>query len=122
MINKQLVNFIKDSRKKGYGDIDLRNALLNNGWPAAEVEKAFKYIEPKFVNKNQVTLFLSDELMEVLSKRAKKNMLTVGEQIEDILRRSTVSLSKRKSVYDEKLDDKLVGLFSRRRGGRERKE
>ena len=49
-------------------------------------------------------------------------MLTVGEQIEDILRRSTVSLSKRKSVYDEKLDDKLVGLFSRRRGGRERKE
>lgn len=121
MANQELVNFIKEARKRGFGDGDVRKALLNHGWPLAEIEKAFSYLAPKYVNKNQVTLFLSDELMKILEKRAKKNMFTISEQIEDILRRSTINLSKKKSVYDEKLDDKLVGLFSRRRTGRKNK-
>lgn len=121
MANQELTEFIKEARKRGFGDGDLRKALLNHGWPLKEIESAFSYLAPKFVNKNQVTLFLSDELMNILGKRAKKNMLTVSEQIEDILRRSTINLSKKKSPYDEKLDDKLVGLFSRRRSGRQGK-
>jgi len=72
----------------------------------------------KYKSKNQVTLFLSNELMSALEKRANKNLLTLSEQIEDILRRSTITASKKKtSPYDPKIDDKLVGLFSRKRTG-----
>lgn len=120
MPSKKLVDFIKESRKRGYGDSDIRQALLNYGWSLPEVEKAFNYLVPKYANKNQVTLFLSDELMEILEKRAKKNMFTISEQIEDILRRSTINLKSKKSPYDSKLDDTLVSIFSRKRTGPKR--
>lgn len=121
MANKKLVDFIKESRKRGYGDSDIRKALLNYGWPAAKVESAFNYLAPKYANKNQICLFLSDELMAILEKRAKKNMFTISEQIEDILRRSTINQTKKKSPYDEKLDDTLVSLFSRKKTGPKKK-
>jgi len=121
MANKEVIKFIKESRRRGFGDGDLRRALINHGWPVSEVENAFTSLAPKYVNKNQITLFLSDELIDNIHKRAKKNMLTVSEQIEDILRRSTINQKSKKSPYDSKLDDKLVGLFSRRRTGRQKK-
>lgn len=117
MANKKVVDFIKESRKRGFGDIDIKKALVNYGWPLPEVEIAFNYLVPKYANKNQVTLFLSDELMAILEKRSKKNMFTMSEQIEDILRRSTINQTKKKSPYDAKLDDALVSIFSRRRTG-----
>lgn len=118
MTDKRLVEFIKEARKRGFGDLDIKKALLNHGWPLEEVEKAFAYLAPKYKSKNQVTLFLSTEILEALEKRAKKSMFTVSEQIEDILRRSTVSQRKKKSIYDEKLDDALVSIFSRKNVGR----
>jgi hypothetical protein len=117
MADKKLVDFIRESRKRGFGDLDIRQALLNHGWTLAKVETAFNYLTPKYTNKNQICLFLSDELMGVLEKRAKKNMFTISEQIEDILRRSTINQGKKKSPYDAKLDDALVNIFSRRRRG-----
>ena len=122
MVNKQLVSFIKEARKRGFGDSDIRKALINYGWPTAGVEDAFNFLVPKYKNKNQVTLFLSDELMGSLDKRAKKNMLTLSEQIEDILRRSTINLSKKKSPYDAKLDDTLISIFSRKKTGPKEKK
>ena len=122
MVNKKLVDFIKESRRRGYGDGDIRKALIEYGWPVAEVESAFNFLVPKYVNKDQVTLFLSDELMSVLDKRAKKNMFTVSEQIEDILRRSTINQTNKKSPYDAKLNDTLIGLFSRKKTGRGKKK
>jgi hypothetical protein len=119
MTDKKLVEFIKESRKRGYGDADIKNALINHGWPFTEIESAFKYLEPKYVNKNQITLFLSDELMNSLKKRANKNMLTMPEQIEDILRRST--LNQTKASTSEKLNDSLISLFSRKRTGPKKK-
>ncbi|OGJ12641.1 hypothetical protein A3K82_02100 [Candidatus Pacearchaeota archaeon RBG_19FT_COMBO_34_9] len=121
MANKQLTDFIKEARKKGYGDLEIRNALIEHKWPMKEVENAFAYLNPKYENKNQINLFLSDELIDVLEKRAKKNMFTISEQIEDILRRSCVGQKKKKSPYDAKLDDTLVGIFSRRNTGRKGK-
>jgi hypothetical protein len=121
MANKQLVDFIKEARRRGFGDFDIRKALVDHGWPLVEVEKAFVYLMPKYQNKNQITLFFSDELLEALEKRAKKNMCTVSEQIEDILRRSTISQSKKKSVVDSKLDDALVSIFSRRKTNKKEK-
>ena len=117
MANKELIDFIKEARKRGFGDGDSRKALVDHGWPQAEVENAFNSLIKKYTNKNQITLFLSDELIKDIEKRAKKNMFTISEQIEDILRRSTINISKKKSPYDPKIDDKLVSLFSRRKGG-----
>jgi hypothetical protein len=121
MVNKKLVDFIKEARKRSFGDGDIRKALIGYGWPLVEVENAFNYLIPKYINKNQVTLFLSDELMSVLEKRAKKNMFTVSEQIDDILRRSTINQANKKSPYDAKLNDALISIFSRKKTGPKKK-
>lgn len=68
----------------------------------------------KEVGGRHITLFLDDELFEALRKRAKKNMFKVTEQIEDILRRSVLSQKLKRKVPDDKLDDRLVGIFSRK--------
>jgi len=71
----------------------------------------------KYEKKKMISIFLSNELVKLIEKRARKNMLSVPEQIEDILRRSTISQGKKKSAYYAKVDDKLVGLFSRHKTG-----
>jgi len=122
MANKKLIDFIKEARRKGFGDIEVKKALLEHNWPLKEVEKAFNILSPKHTTKNQVTLFLNEDVMKVLEKRAKKNLFTVSEQIEDILRRSTVSQMKKKSPYEPKIDDALVSVFSRKRTGPKKKK
>jgi|WetSurMetagenome_2_1015567.scaffolds.fasta_scaffold1327674_1 hypothetical protein len=117
MANKQLADFVKEARRRGFGDITIKNELLNHGWPELEIEKAFASLQEKTSLKNQITLFLDDEVLTALEKRAKKNLLSVPEMIEDIIRRSTVNQKKTSSAYNEKLDDTLVGIFSRRRTG-----
>jgi len=115
MSNNQLVKFIKEARKRGFSDLQIKQPLLEHRWPVNEIERAFAYLQPKFKFKNQVCLFLDSEVLKILEKRANKNMFTVSEQIEDILRRSCVGLKNKKVLYDEKLDDKLVALFSRKK-------
>jgi len=111
--NQNLVKFIKEARKRGFDDYQIREPLLRKGWPFDEIEKAFCVLKPKFKYKNKVSVFLDSDLLKKLEKRAGKNMLTLPEQIEDILRRSTLSLKK--TTKEEKLDDKLVALFSRKK-------
>lgn len=121
MPEKRLVEFINEARKRGFGDYEIKNSLLNHNWPLVEIEKAFAALVPKIKFKNQVTLFLDSELLRSLEKRARGNMFTVSEQIEDILRRSVISQKNQKSVYDEKLDDTLVSIFSRKNTGKKKK-
>ncbi len=73
--------------------------------------------EIKLNESSSIMIFLDEELRDALEKRAKKNMFTLSEQIEDILRRSTLSQKLKKSPPEDKLDDKLVGLFSRKNTG-----
>ena len=117
MTTSQLVDFINEARKRGFADIQIKNAIIKKGWPVERIDKAFETITPKFKSKNQVSLFLSDDLLNILEKRSKKNMQTISEQIEEILRKSCVNYKGGKSLNQEKLDDTLVGLFSSRRGG-----
>jgi hypothetical protein len=56
-------------------------------------------------------------LLKMIEKRAKKNMLTLPEQIEDTLRRSCISL-KKKPLISGKIDDLLVSIFSRQKRGK----
>lgn len=118
MPNKDLVNFIKEARKRGFSDLQIRVPLIQKGWPISQIESSFSYLtaKEKLKMKNQITLFLNDELLDSLGKRAKKNMFTVSEQIEDILRRSCIN--KKSTPKQEKLDDLLVTCFSRKNTGK----
>lgn len=110
--NKSLVRFIKEARKRGFSDLESRAMMLKKGWPINEVEKAFISLQEKFKFKNQVCLYLNNDISKKLAKRAKKNLFTIPEQIEDILRRSCAS-KKRKGFIDN-VDDKFLSFFSRR--------
>ena len=117
MVEKKLVDFINEARRRGFSDIVIRKALVNNGWPLKIVNEAFQSFNPKQkLPKNQICIFLSDEVLTELGKRAKKNLMNLEEQIEDILRRSCAR--KNKSIASEKIDDLLVSCFSRSRKGR----
>jgi len=109
----QLFSFIKEARKRGFSDLQIRKALIEKGWNVNLIETTFQKLNPKFKLKNQICIFLSQELIQKLETRAKKNMFTLSEQIEDILRRS--AMSGKKTPAEEKLDDTLVALFSRKK-------
>ena len=111
-IQSTLKKFIKTCRAKGYSDFEIKKAIIEKSYPLREVEKAFFSLAPKKQFKNQVCLFLGNDLLDVLEKRAKKNLMTLSEQIEDILRRSCVN-QMNKTSKPKILDDKLVSIFSR---------
>ena len=110
---KILEEFIVEARKRGFSDADIRRALQQKNWQPEMYEKVFDSLNPKFKLKNQISVFLSNETLAVLEKRAKKNMLTISEQIEDIIRRSC-ALSGTSQAEDKDIDDKLIGIFSRK--------
>jgi hypothetical protein len=113
--NKSLVKFIKEARKRGFDDYSIRVPLLKQGWKIEDVECAFSSLKTKRAHvsfKNKVTIYLDNDVLKMIEKRAKKNMLTLPEQIEDTLRRSCISL-KKKPLISGKIDDLLVSIFSR---------
>lgn len=70
----------------------------------------------------KITVSLSDDEVKVLEKRAKKNMLSLTEQIEDIVRRSCVNYKSGSTYSKVKPDDRLVSIFSRQKRGRKKKK
>ena len=68
----------------------------------------------------RITIDIDEDVKKIINKRAKKNLLTLREQIEDILRKSAVR-TKSGTTTSFKVDDRLVGMFSRQRKGRPRK-
>jgi len=68
-----------------------------------------------------ITIRLNESEVKVLKKRAKKNMLELREMVEDIVRRSCINTKSGGSITDN-IDDRLVGLFSRKTPGRQRKK
>ncbi len=114
MTNSDLLKFMRESRRRGFSDDKIRESLLSNGWPIIEIEKSFSVLRKENHSKNSLTIWLDSEVISKLEKRAKRNLMTLPEQIEDILRRSVIN-AKGISKQKEKLDDMLVGLFSRRK-------
>ena len=121
MPNKNLLKFIKEARARGFEDYQIREPLIKKGWPEQEVNSAFLLIHQNKLEKNKpkipISIFLDQEILKIIEKRAKKNLLNNGEQIQDIIRRSCVN-QKNKKPSEEKLDDLLVSLFSRKRRGK----
>jgi len=69
----------------------------------------------------QITIDIGEDVKKIINKRAKKNLLTLREQIEDILRKSAVR-TKSGTSTSFKVDDRLVEVFSRQKRGRPRKK
>jgi hypothetical protein len=69
----------------------------------------------------QITISIGEDEKKILVKRAKKNLFTLREQIEDIIRRSAVNY-KSGTSNKFKVDDKLVYAFSREKRGRKPKK
>lgn len=117
--NSHLIRFIKEARKRGFDDYQIKEPLLKQGWGIQEIDAAFfslkRKAKPHSYYKNKITIYLDNELMKMIDKRARKNMFTLPEQIEDILRRSCVSMKKRTSIPSGKIDDLLVRIFSRQK-------
>ena len=65
-----------------------------------------------------ITITIDDEAKKVLSVRAKKNMFTLREQIEDILRQSALRTKNSNKMAEIKFDDRLISIFSREKRGR----
>jgi hypothetical protein len=120
MANAALVKFIKEARRRGFDDYEIKEPLIQRGWPLEEIEKAFVSLKPKHKFKNKINIFLDSDILKILDKRAKKNMFTISEQIEDILRRSCLGL-KKINKEGEKIDDMFIKIFSRKSTGRPRK-
>ncbi len=114
MADKDLITFIKEARKRGFDDIQIRKPLMENGWPMDSIEDAFASLKPRPKYKSKISIFLDSNVIAILQKRAEKNFMTLSEQIDDILRRSCLNQKKPKAKQ-EKLDDSLVPLFSRKK-------
>src|SRR3989344_7481583 len=104
MANIKLVRFIREARKRGFDDYQIKEPLLKNNWPLGEIENAFASLKTGVKFKNKITIYLDSDILKIIDKRARKNMFTISEQIEDILRRSAVSARGIKK-QEEKLDD-----------------
>lgn len=70
----------------------------------------------------KITITLDDNEEKILTKRAKKNLFTLKEQVEDIIRRSAKNTKSRSSRPKDKVNDPLVKIFSRQRRGRPKKK
>ena len=64
-----------------------------------------------------ISVFIDEEEEDILNKRAKKNLMTLNEQVQDIIRRSCVN-AKKNYVPQDSCDDRLVQIFSKQNKGR----
>ncbi len=113
MQDQDLIKFIKEAKKRKFSDSEIKSPLLKQGWPQEEIEKAFLSLRQKSEKKISVTISVQESVLKIISTRAKKNLLSTEEQIEDIIRRSAIN-GKAKSIYSENIDDLLVSSFSRK--------
>lgn len=66
------------------------------------------------MTKKTITIQLEKEAIDELEKRAKKELLSLSDLIEEILRRSVLSY-KGTSSTEDKVDDKFISYFSRKK-------
>jgi len=69
----------------------------------------------------KLTIDLNTEEVKILQRRGKKNILTLREQVEDIIRRSCIN-TKTTTPASAKCDDKLVEIFSRQKRRKKKKK
>lgn len=68
-----------------------------------------------------ITISIDEEIKKIIEKRAKKNLLSLREQVEDIVRQSAVRTKSGESSSNLKIDDRLVEIFSRNKKGKRKR-
>jgi len=68
-----------------------------------------------------ITISIDEEIKKIIGKRAKKNLLSVKEQIEEIIRQSAIRTKAGVSAGLVKVDDRLVEIFSRHKKGKRKR-
>ena len=115
----ELQSFIIEARRRGFTDAQIKKPLLDNDWDLEEVDKALASLKiteasgPQYKIKNRIEIYLTEDILKELEKRAEKNMFNLNEQVEDILRRSCLHGKQIKSQED-RVDDLFLKLFSRK--------
>lgn len=69
-----------------------------------------------------LTIFIDDEEELILEKRAKKNLMDLNQQVQDIIRRSCVNSKNKLSTPKDPCDDRLVKIFSKQNRGKSAKK
>lgn len=69
-----------------------------------------------------ISIQLSEEEIKTLTRKAEKNLLSLKEQIEDIIRLSVLRSKKKSLSQGPKTDDALVAIFSREKKGKNRRK
>ena len=60
-----------------------------------------------------VTINIDEKIQKIILRRAKKNLLSLREQIEEIVRQSAVRTKAGEGTSKMSTDDRLVEIFSR---------
>lgn len=68
-----------------------------------------------------ITISIDEEIQKIIGKRAKKNLLTIKEQIEEIIRQSAIRTKSGASISSVKADDRLIEVFSRNKRGKKKR-
>ena len=71
--------------------------------------------------KKALSIHLDEKLIKDLEKRAKKNYMTLREQINDIIIRSMANYGKSTKPSSEPEVEKIVKMFSRKKRGPKKK-
>ena len=58
MPDKKLVEFILKARTRGFDDLEVKEALLSNGWDNTIIEQAFASLKPQFKYKTKSAFIL----------------------------------------------------------------
>lgn len=114
MVDKRVIDFIRESRRRGFDDPAIAQRLSEAGWSINEIDAAFNAVK-KTTQKVRLCINIDEDVAKMLARRAKRNLMSIEEQAEDILRRSCVGMRKKPLGEEKMIGNGLVSIFSRRR-------
>ena len=80
MVNKSIIDYINNSRKKGMSDKDIKSQLINVGWRAHDVIQAFKSLESTSLPEQKITPLsepTTKSTLELVNATNKTNTLAI---------------------------------------------
>jgi hypothetical protein len=113
---ERIINFIIESRKRGFRDDFIKKSLMNKGYPENLIYDAFAYSgRPKRIDirsrgtktydksKTSITILVNPSVKKALEKKAEKDGLTLNNEIRKILINSVPSYEIPKGININKM-------------------
>ncbi|MCX8159091.1 MAG: hypothetical protein N3D20_02265 [Candidatus Pacearchaeota archaeon] len=119
MVEEKVIEFVRECRRRGFSNEQIKDKLIEGGWSFKEIDEAINFVK-KTTQKIRLCIGIDEEVAKMLIRRAKRNMMSVEEQAEDILRRSCVSMRKKPLTEEKIVGNHFISIFSRRKYGGEK--